>query len=50
MNWGNHKYQYRLKDELIRSSLAEENLEIVVDEKFDRARKSGHSPESQFCL
>ncbi|OWK59284.1 Sodium-coupled monocarboxylate transporter 1 [Lonchura striata] len=49
MDWGNHKYQYRLKDELIGSSLAEEIFEILVDEKFDRVRKSGHSPESQFC-
>lgn len=48
MDWGNHKYQYRLKDELIGSSLEGENLGILVDEKFDMSHKSGHSPESQF--
>lgn len=39
MDWGNHRYQYRLKDELVGSSLAEENLEILGDEKFDTRQK-----------
>lgn len=35
---------YRLKDELIGSSLAGENLEILVDEKFDMSQKVWSQP------
>lgn len=44
MDWSNHKYQYRLRDELVGSSLAEENLEILVDEKFDSSPKVWSQP------
>ncbi|KAJ7404617.1 Sodium-coupled monocarboxylate transporter 1 [Willisornis vidua] len=39
MDWGNYQYQYILRDELIESSPAEEELEIMVDEKFDMSQQ-----------
>jgi len=35
IGWGNQKHKYRLNDEQNESSLVEEDLGILVDEKFN---------------